>query len=112
MTDAIADFWRLFTQQADALARAKSADDPVYDLLLESLQQIDSGLFIEFHAEPGASELIVTAEGDAARFPIARAVVAAAPTVKGWTVRALKPKLGFPKTVRWETLTLPIAGMV
>ena len=39
-------------------------------------------------------------------------MVAAAPAIDKWTVRALKPKLGFPKTASWDALVLPIDGIV
>jgi hypothetical protein len=104
--DAIAGFWQVFRREAAILARTASADSAAHRILLEALHAIDPGLFLEFAIEPGASELIVTADGTQSLFPLAREVVAAAPRVEGWTVRALKPKLGFPVTVRWENVTL------
>lgn len=109
---AIAGFWLLFRQRAADLASADSAESPVYDVLLEELHRIDPRLFLEFSAEPAACELIVTAEGDRSLFPLARTVVAAAPPVEGWTIRALKPKLGFPESVRWENLSLRTADIL
>jgi hypothetical protein len=55
--------------------------------------------------------LIVTADGDRSLFPLAHTIVAAAPVVEGWTILALKPKLGFPESVRWENLDLRIADV-
>jgi hypothetical protein len=103
-----ADFWRLFEERAGELAAAASADAPVHDALLARLHAIDPGLYLEF----SAGELIVTADGDRALFPLARAVVEAAPAVEGWTIRALKPKLGFPEEVRWYDLRLRTADLV
>ena len=39
-------------------------------------------------------------------------MVAAAPEVDGWTIRALKPRLGLPETARWGDLTVNIDTMV
>jgi hypothetical protein len=108
----IANFWEAFRAHAAALAVAESADNPVYDDLLEELQKVDPGLYLEFCAAPGACELIVTADGERSLFPIAREVVAAAPKVEGWTIRALKPRLGFPETATWENLTLAVDDIV
>jgi hypothetical protein len=109
---AVSDFWQLFRQRAAELAVARSADVPVYDVLLDQLQKVDRGLYFEFSADPGACELIITAEGNRSLFPLVRAIVAAAPTVHGWTMHALKPKLGFPETTGWENLHLRTADIV
>ena len=111
-SDSIREFWLLFQQRALALAAAESADDPVYDELLDKLHEIDPGLYLEFSTEPVAHELIVTADGDRSRFDLARRVVASAPAIAGWSIRALKPRSGFPETVQWENLTLRTAGIM
>ncbi len=108
----IAEFWNLFQQCAVDLAVCKSADSPVYDALLEKLQRIDPGLYLEFSAGPGACELIIRAEGNRALFSLVLEVVAAAPVIDGWTILALKPQLGCPKTTQWEGLTLLLADIV
>jgi hypothetical protein len=111
--DEIRAFWPLFRATASDLAASESADSAAYDLLLAGLQKVDAGLSLEFSApDQGACELIVTADGDPDLFPIARAVVAAAPEVEGWTIRALKPRLGLPETARWGDLTVNIDTMV
>lgn len=110
--DAIRAFWSLFRERANDLAAADSADAAVYDELLAKLQEIDAGLYLEFCADPENRELIVTAEGKRELFPLARAVVAAAPAVGGWSIVALKPKLGFPETAQWEGLTIQPEAIV
>jgi hypothetical protein len=110
--DAIADFWALFRRRKDTLANAKSADNAVYDELLQQLHQVDAGLYLEFSLGPRPRELIVTAEGKRSLFELARRIVRAAPIVDGWTILALKPKIGFPVTACWEGLTLRVAELV
>jgi hypothetical protein len=109
---AVAAFWELFRRRAADLERAASDDSAVHEALLEALHAIDPGLYLELAVDPGASELIVTADGERSLFGLAREVVAAAPRVQGWTVHALKPKLGLPVTVRWERVTLRTAEIV
>src|SRR6266446_2427502 len=71
--DPIADFWKLFRDRATALAAAESDDDASYDELLERLQDVASGLDLEFRNEPGSSELIIFAEGKRELEPIVEA---------------------------------------
>ena len=110
--DKIAAFWEAFEDSAADLAQASSADTPVYDELLEELQEIHEGLFIEFATSPGECELIVTAEGEKSLFALVEEIVAAAPTVKDWRIFALKPKLGFPEFIQWEGYQLSIDDVV
>ena len=110
--DATAAFWELFRQRQVGLARAASADEPPYDELLECLQRVDPGLYLEFGCDSTGCDLIITAEGEQALFPLVRAVVAAAPTIPGWTIHALKPKTGFPSTVHWHGYALDVAAVV
>jgi hypothetical protein len=102
----IAAFWRLFSDLAPRLARAADANDPGYDRLLDGLHQLDAGLYFELAGEPGGCELIITAEGERELFPLARQIVAQAPPIPGWTIQALKPKLGFPLTGQWGAVTV------
>jgi len=105
-------FWSLFRERATHLARAESADDAVYDELLDKLQEIEPGLFVEFSASQPECQLIVTADGDRDLFPAARAAVAQAPRLEGWTIQALKPRLGMPATAAWEGVTVEIDEVV
>lgn len=111
-TIVIGAFWQLFAQRQSLLAGVKSADHPVYDELLTALQKIDPGLYLEFCAEPGNCELIVTAEGERSLFAMVDALVAAAPVMPQWKITALKPKLGFPVTTSWEGFSVTIAEIV
>jgi hypothetical protein len=110
--NAIAEFWQLFELNAAQLAKARSADSVVYDELLEELHEIDEGLFIEFATSPDECELVITAEGKKALFPLVEQIVAAAPAAKGWKIFALKPKLGFPEFIQWEGYQLSLDDVV
>ena len=110
--DDIQAFWSLFRARARELAESESADSAVYDALVGKLQTIDPGLYLEFSTDDAECELIVTADGKQELFSIARAVVAAAPEIEGWTIRALKPRLGLPEVTRWEDLTLKMDDLV
>jgi hypothetical protein len=94
------------------VTRVESADDAVYDALLDKLQEIEPGLFIELSVSQPECELIITADGDRALFAAARAAVAQAPRLDGWTVQALKPRLGMPATAAWEGVTVKIDEVV
>ena len=107
----IVEFWNLFRRRAADLVASRSTDSPAYIALLDHLHRIDPGLYLEFCANPGACELIVTADGDRSLFSLARAVVADAPVIEGWTIRALKPQIGCPVITQCEGLTLRLADI-
>jgi len=104
----IVEFWNLFRQRAAGLAANGSTDSPAYHTLLDHLHRIDPGLYLEFCANPGACEMIVTADGDRSLFSLARAVVVAAPV--NALLRALDHTLGeekFAESVQY-TRVLPL----
>src|SRR5262249_44452383 len=106
---AISEFWRAFESHEDALSKVSSADHPVYDLILDRLQQVHPELYFEFSSEPRNCVIIITAEGDSSLFPLVESIVASAPKIAGWSVVPLKPKLGFPVAATWEGFTVAIA---
>jgi hypothetical protein len=110
--DATREFWALFSQRSDALARIESAEDPVYDEVLAKLQAIHEGLFFEFSTRGGKSELIITAEGERALFGLVDEIVAAAPEVSGWSYLALKPKVGLARSITWEGHVIEVSEVV
>src|SRR5688572_25644184 len=106
------NFWKAFRERAAELAAVKSADEPVYDFLLERLHEVDPGLFLELSINEQPCELTISADGNRELFPLARSVVAAAPAVDGWTIRALKPKQGFPEGARFNEVSIKTEGIV
>ena len=115
------EFWRCFEKLADELLRrvqiAKQA--PAVHLeqselptpLLQQLRKVSPELSLEVAATALGAELIVSADGDRDVFPAARALVAAAPVMQHWTIRALRPRRGFPDVVRGGTVSLPLSDL-
>ena len=110
--DATREFWALFSQRSDALAKIESAEDPVYDEVLAKLQAINEGLFFEFSNRGGRSELVITAEGEKALFGLVDEIVAAGPEVSGWSYVALKPRVGLARSVTWEGHVIDVGEVV
>jgi hypothetical protein len=110
--EAIAEFWRVFEKHEGELTMLSSADHPLYDLILGKLHQIDPRLYFEFSSTPGASELIITADGNRSLFNLVESIVADAPKTPGWSISALKPKIGFPVAATWEGTKVTIADVV
>jgi len=109
---AIVDYWRLFMELSPRLAELTTAEDPIYDRLQAQLHHVDPGLFIELSAVSDERELVITADGNPELFALADRVVEAAPHLEGWTILALKPRLGFPESVTWEGVSVNIADVV
>ena len=94
-----ARFWSWFAANASALRTVAGSED----LLLDRLHGYCPELFFEIGGAPGgATELIITAEGDRSRFDAVRALVAAAPALVGWTFIAFRPPQGFAFVTRHE----------
>jgi hypothetical protein len=112
MKEAIAAFWRDFQGRKLALEKLETADDPAYDQVLASLQNIDPHLYFEFCSTPGENEFIVTAEGEKRLFPLVEEIVRAAPDLPDWRIFALKPRRGFPVAATWEQTEVEIDEVV
>lgn len=112
MDPTITAFWQHFLDHRSDLEAMHSADDPAYEDLLAALQRVDRGLYIQFCSNPGMNELIVTAEGETGLFPLVERIVSLAPAVASWKFFALKPKIGFPKFARWNSVTVEIGETI
>jgi len=108
---AVQNFWKYFRDRRDSLIVGEAVDEEAYDDLLKKLQKVQPGLFIQLGVSSRPYEMIVTAEGRRELFNIAEAIVAQAPPVDGWVFRALVPKLGLPKTTRWNDVLVPMADV-
>jgi len=112
VSDDVEEFWNYFLSRRQDFEDLTSSDDPLYDALLAKLQRVHPDLYIEFCTTPGENELILTAEGKMELFELVEEVVAQAPEISGWRIFALKPKLGFPQTTRWEGHEVRIADVM
>jgi hypothetical protein len=87
------DFWQWFAERAARLRRTDERE--AAEEIEERLAELDSRLGIEISADDNVRELTITAGGDRDVFVLAKRVASIAPTVVGWSVRALKPPMGF-----------------
>lgn len=94
-------FWTWFSSNAERLrhdfADARAADEifPVIERIREQLHRYDERLFPLIGLdEDDSPELIITAEGDAQAFLSVFELIKAAPTVDGWRIVPLKPRIG------------------
>lgn len=112
MSNEIAAFWAWFNDHREVISRLESPEDPLWDEALGVLKKVDEGLWFEM-SEPdgGVRDLVITAEGNEELFPLAEAVVRAAPKIAGWTFTALKPAMGFEFTTEYEGIELDPASM-
>jgi hypothetical protein len=103
--DPVADFWYWFEHEHEALvAPATRADRE--EALAYWLGRVDPAL--SYVLEPGKRRhaLILSADGDSGQFRRVELMVDAAPKVKGWKFRALRPEARqlTPETVGDVTL--------
>jgi hypothetical protein len=84
-------FWNWLSDHRLELDNLESPNQPFWDAILEHLHKVNDGLWIELSSGPAMPrEFIITAQGDARLFPLADALVAAAPDLPGWKVISLK----------------------
>lgn len=95
-----AAFWNWFSENADAANRLNRAlqkgGDPeeLVRPLFNALQRYDGGLsLLVGSTDSGESELVISAEGIVASFPVVTRLVAAAPAISGWRITAFKPRM-------------------
>ncbi|MGC2638133.1 MAG: hypothetical protein WA294_13205 [Acidobacteriaceae bacterium] len=89
-------FWNWFKVNEPELRSLRSPSEPLWDLALDRLHDVDERLWIEMSRPyDGIRDFIVTAQGNPEAFDIAEALVAAAPEMPAWQIIALKPGMGF-----------------
>ncbi len=98
-------FWTWFAAKEAALRSISGDSDSVCDDLLRAIQQIDKRLYFEMCVNATPCEFIVTASGHTEVFPLVEAVIAAAPSLRGWAFVALKPPMGFDFKTKYEGIT-------
>lgn len=108
----IHSFWSWLQDHRAALDAMDTPEHPFWDEVLERLQDMDEGLWMEV-SMPGAAprELVLTAGGDPGLFALVERIVSLAPPLDGWLFVALKPPMGFGFTTRYEGIDLNPAEM-
>ncbi|MBY0308295.1 MAG: hypothetical protein K2Q09_06105 [Phycisphaerales bacterium] len=111
-----AAFWAWFTRNKPRLDLLDDPDELLWDEALAELAKVHPDLRFALSSledAPAGSprELVITASCDTALFPVVDALVAAAPSLPGWTWVALKPPMGFDVETEYEDLALDAAQM-
>lgn len=88
--DAIGDFWDWFERDAPRIRTAMD-DAETRESMAYWLDRIASGLSYELREKGRKRQLIVSADGQMARFVTVENIVGAAPRIKGWKFTALRP---------------------
>ena len=111
MNNSLTQFWNwfsknnkpyLFIHQVDLEERERLLDD-----LMKELHKYCGQLFFEMGGHPDdMQELIITAEGHKENFPVAEALVAAAPEIQGWKMIALIPPRDADFEINFEGVVL------
>jgi len=95
---AIDEFWEWFSLHSDRLrsVEGNANKESLLDEIMHRLHAIDAGLYLEV-SKPhgGVNDLVVTAEGMRALFPLVDAVIGRAPKLAGWKFTALRSPMGF-----------------
>lgn len=109
---AIIRFWTWFGANTAALFATPDADHPIWDQALAQVQLIHPDLRFEM-SDPvdGRREFVITAQGDAALFPLVDDIVANAPSLNQWTFVALKPAMGFDFVTTYEGVAFDSKSM-
>jgi hypothetical protein len=84
-----------------------SSREELLDEIMEQLHEIDEGLFFEV-SEPqeGICDFVITAEGRKELFALVDRVIAAAPSLRGWSFTALKGPMGFGFAINYGKVHL------
>jgi hypothetical protein len=105
-----AQFWRWMSDASAALLDA--GGQTVADEIEQRLRAVDGRLGVEVSDPGDPRELIFTAWSDADAFDAARELVAAAPSLPGWQIIALKPPRGFAFGITVEGLDVNAAELM
>lgn len=85
--------WSWLTTRSSEI-QAMSAEE-ASEVLTSAVEAIDERLAVEVSDQSGTRQVVVTAGGDPEAFELVHRLVAAAPTLPGWSFVALRPGQGF-----------------
>jgi hypothetical protein len=98
-------FWQWFDSHKHEYEEADEGDqDAKIKVLLEKLQQIEPGLSVEISAE--LQEIVISAEGDTAKFALVEEIVRKAPPLEEWDVTAFRQPRLEDFTLQYENIEL------
>lgn len=89
---AAAPFWAWVAANVDALKAVKTGQEPVTTQLVAELEKVAPGLAWELGSGTDPFELIISADGNKALFPVVKQLVEAAPPIEGVKVIAFRPR--------------------
>lgn len=86
-------FWEWFKANEEELYDEFEPSFPIFQTMVRKIHAIDKGLVFDVDTkERGVRELIISADGNEALFPVVMQVVGAAPEMERWSVRAFRPR--------------------
>jgi hypothetical protein len=87
-----AAFWAWVSQHLDELKAIKTGQEPAAFQLKAQLAQVNPQLVYELGVKKQPFEVIISADGNQALFPLVKELVAAAPKLDGATAIAFRPR--------------------
>jgi hypothetical protein len=105
------NFWKWFAGFAKRLPSVDPPESMLDELLAEIHHRLDDRIYFEMSTNTPQKELILTACGNVAVFPIIDAIIGVAPSITGWSFVALKPAQGFAFSYRDGEIELDIAEL-
>lgn len=96
-------FWNWFETSNQRLSQWNSSRDENVSEILSKLKTIVGGLAVELNqTENGVTELTISADGNIDNFPVVSRIVAAAPKLENWQIRAFRKRLPLEKASKME----------
>lgn len=92
--DPIEAFWKWFAENKSKFEKNPDVE-PAPDLnpILTQLRSISDGLSVEVSREiNGVRDLVISANGARAKFPIVQRIVEKAPAIEGWTITPFRQR--------------------
>ena len=105
-------FWKWFSENSSKYYFLNQIKDPslkekLLNNLLAHLQEYNENLFFEIGGKPnGIQELIISAGGNKKYFDLVEKLVAKAPNISNWEIKALKPAMGINFVTSYEGIEI------
>lgn len=99
-------FWSWFAANSARLLAFEQDQERVFAELGAALARVAPGLTFEFGPAGPMREFVVSADGQRALFPAVQVLVAAAPALPGWEIKAFRQPKGTDLTIGYGELEL------